>query len=142
MSGGDLVEAADHWVLPLEGREVTQCRVDLAMTFLLGDSDDPCYLTIEQLFRLRMPGKLELVIVLDGPAEALGPALALLRRSVSQAIAHKNGDLEIEFADGIGLFVPATARFEAWNLVGPEGMRIVSLPGGELAVWAAEGPTE
>jgi hypothetical protein len=141
MSSGDLVEAADHWILPLQSRQVTQCRVDFALTFLLGDSDDPSYLTVEQPFRLRLLGKPEVVLVPDGPGEALGPALAVLRSSVARAIAFKNGDLEIEFDEGIGFFVPASAKFEAWNLVGPAGMRIVSLPGGELAVWGPEAPT-
>jgi Family of unknown function (DUF6188) len=31
--------------------------------------------------------------------------------------------------------VPAAEDFEAWELVGPDGLRTVSLPGGDLAVW-------
>lgn len=141
MSSADLVEAQDHWILPLQSRRVTQCRVDCALTFLLGDSDDPSYLAVEQPFRLRAVGKPEVVLAPEGPSEALGPALAVLRSSVTRAIAFKNGDLEIEFDGCIALFVPASANFEAWNLVGPVGVRIVSLPGGELAVWRPEAPT-
>ncbi|WP_352231348.1 MULTISPECIES: DUF6188 family protein [Paenarthrobacter] len=27
------------------------------------------------------------------------------------------------------------SAYESWNLKGPDGLRIVSVPGGELAVW-------
>ncbi len=34
--------------------------------------------------------------------------------------------------------VPVGQDYEPWELVGPGGVRVVSLPGGDLAVWRAE----
>lgn len=37
-----LVEAADHWELPLEGAEVTRCCIDYALTLVLTGPDVFC----------------------------------------------------------------------------------------------------
>ena len=50
-----------------------------------------------------------------------------------------DGQLHLAFADGAHIEVAPDEGYEAWNVTGPGGARIVSLPGGELAVWSAEG---
>lgn len=139
MSPGGLVEAEDAWEIPLGGREVTQCQIDYAVTLVLGDADGSFYVTIEQPFWLAASSERdEVMLVPEGPSEALGPALALLHESVARAVAYKDGRLEMDFVEGAKLRVPVGEKFEAWNLVGPDGLRLVSLPGGELAVWKPE----
>jgi hypothetical protein len=136
MSVHELVDAGDHWVLPLAGREVTQCCVDYAVTLVVAEPDATFYVAIEQSFYLTATsdGNDEMFVP-DGPPAALAPALGVLHQLVTKAVAYKEGRLELDFGDGTRLRVPAGQKFEAWNLVGPAGLRLVSLPGGELAVW-------
>ena len=140
MSSETLVEAADHWALPLTGREVTRCCVDYAVTLAFGETDGSIYVTIEQpLWFKAVTAADEQQFVPVGPPDALGPVLSVLRNPISRAVAYKDGRLEMDFADGSLLRVPVSEAFEAWSLVGPEGLRLVSLPGGELAVWRPQG---
>ncbi len=135
----ELNEAADRWELPLSGREVTRCYVDYAFTLVLGESDGSFYVTVEQPFSFSATREAdEAMFVPEGPPAELGPALAVVRESIGRAVAYKDGRLEIEFVGGAALRVPVSQKFEAWNLVGPAGLRLVSLPGGELAVWKPE----
>ncbi len=135
MSSRELVEGADNWELPLEGREVTQCCVDYALTLILGEPDATFSLAIEQRFWFAANDCDAEMFVPESSPAALGPPLAVLHQSVKRAIAYKDGRLELEFSDGMRLRVPASEKFEAWNLVGPAGLRLVSLPSGGLAVW-------
>ena len=64
----------------------------------------------------------------------MGAALALLHKSVRYATAWKDGRLEIQFEDGTRLAVPIDPEFEAWEMSGPKSTKIVSLPGGNLAI--------
>ena len=45
-----------------------------------------------------------------------------------------HGDLELALS-GARLRVAGSPDFEAWSLVGPEKERIISTPGGGLAIW-------
>jgi hypothetical protein len=74
----------------------------------------------------------------EGNAAAMGPALVVLRKAVESLIAFKDGRLELKFADGGVLRVPAGGDFEPWDVVGPAGLRIVSVPGGRLVIWTTE----
>lgn len=74
----------------------------------------------------------------EGDPLAMAPALRLLRQGVKQAIAFKDGRLELVLSGGVVLRVPFDEDFESWNIVGPAGLRIVSLPGGALAIWSPE----
>jgi len=135
MTQHELIEGCEFWTLPLTGRRVTQCSVDYAVTLTFGDSGDAYYLSIEDALSLRLSGGEEAEIMPGGPTSKLGPVLRVLHESVECAVAFKSGHLEISFTGSIGLRVAASTRFEAWSLTGPTGLRIVSLPGGELAVW-------
>ena len=69
----------------------------------------------------------------------LAVVLDVLHVVVDDARAHQDGSLHLAFADGAHIEVAPDEGYEAWNVTGPGGARIVSLPGGELAVWSAEG---
>jgi hypothetical protein len=45
------------------------------------------------------------------------------------------GDLFVSFKDGSKLNVYASDAYEAWNLNGPDELRLVSTPGRSLSVW-------
>jgi hypothetical protein len=70
----------------------------------------------------------------EDPA-GLGPVLACTRTTVEAATALEDGNLEVSFADGGSLHVDPSPAHEAWELAGPQGGRIVCMPGGQLAIW-------
>ena len=92
-------------------------------------------LRIEQPFAMRAADGTEQVVV---PAEGahLDVVLQLLRSTVEYATAFKDGHLEVRVRDGTVLQVPPDEGFEAWTVSGPAHVRLVCLPGGELAVWS------
>lgn len=67
----------------------------------------------------------------------LGPVLSITRSAVVKGFADDAGALHLEFADGSTIDVLPDEHHEAWTLVGPDGLLLVSLPGGGLATWSA-----
>lgn len=140
MNPDDLVENLDRWTPPIAGLEVGLVSLDRALTLVVGDSDDArfliaiespcCFASVIQ--------SIEILIAPDGPPEKIGPVLEVLHKCVERVDAFKDGSLEIDFVEGARLRVPVSSDFEAWSVVGPFGLRLVSLPGGELAVWTRE----
>ncbi|MEU8242044.1 DUF6188 family protein [Actinoplanes missouriensis] len=55
---------------------------------------------------------------------------------VTSAAGDDRGGLRIDFAGEVRLVVLADDDFEAWTLAGPDGLKVVSGPGGELSVWS------
>jgi len=121
--------------LPLPGRvvqDVVRCgrqvRVELSGAYQL---------VIEAAFSVAGAGSAERTDPED-PAVALGPRVrALAGRTVTTA-ASSGGNLGVECAGGVRLDVPVDDSYEAWQLHGPDGYRVVCTPGGELAVWSAQ----
>ncbi|GAA2474759.1 DUF6188 family protein [Terrabacter carboxydivorans] len=69
------------------------------------------------------------------PQEQLPPELAaLVGAEIREVLVAKAGHLAVNFADA-QLSVRASADYEAWQITGPAGERIVCMPGGELASW-------
>jgi len=128
-----LVEHQDRWELPLVGRAVTRCLVDYAFGLQFWSPEADFELRIEGLFSLREPSGEELLMMPEDTS-SLGPALRLFQREVSSARAFKDGRLEVVFSDGSALQVAPDQQYEAWEFAG-NGQRLVSTPGGELAVW-------
>ncbi|GAB3407660.1 DUF6188 family protein [Flindersiella endophytica] len=126
-----LVQSDGGWVLPLAGYQVTRCSFDHAVTLLFENDFE---VTIESAFVLRAAdGGGEQLVPGDPPT--LAPALTFWQRTAASALAYDDGRLELRFGDGGTIDVPSDERYEAWNLTGPGGLRVVSMPGGELAIW-------
>ncbi len=141
MSHFELAETPDRWVLALESHEVVQCRVDYAFTLVIDGPSGGLEVRIQQPFEL-LPGAdggNPVLVNLSGDPSALAPGLGLWRAELVEALAFKDGRLELRFAERDRLRVPACEEFEPWTLVGPAGLRLVSMPGGELAVWTPDG---
>ncbi len=47
--------------------------------------------------------------------------------------------LEMRFRDGTHVWVSSHPEYEPWQLEGPAGILVVSVPGGELAIWEPKG---
>lgn len=138
MTAVPLRETEDHWLLPLVGRQVTQCCLDYALTIRLADPEASFDLRIGEAFVLCTASGEELTIEPEGNPVQVAPAFSVLRQAVVHALAYKDGRLEVAFSDGSSIRVPVGHEYEAWELVGPGWLRVVSLPGGELAVWSPE----
>lgn len=135
VSAVELVESDDRWDVPLEGT-LEQVRADYAFTLVVDGERGAFEIAIEQPFELERPGDASTELRWPDDPSALAPALALLHGGVEAAVAFKDGRLELRFAGGARLRVAAGEDFEPWTLVGPDGLRLVSVPGGELAVWS------
>jgi Family of unknown function (DUF6188) len=133
---GELVDALDRWLVPMVGLTVTQCRVDYAFTVVVaGEPGEWFEVRIGEPFVVVRRGE-EIRLDPEGDPVQMAPALAVLRMDVEHTIAFKDGRLEMVFGGDLALRVAIGEDYEAWNLVGLDGLRIVSLPGGELAVWS------
>ncbi len=127
-----LMKAGDRWVLPVAGQQVAQLCLDYAVTLRL---QNDVVVRIEQPFVITSPTGEERLIVPEGDVDRLAPVLNLVRSTVTEGAAFDDGHLELSFADGARVSVPSAEDYEPWEIVGPEGLRIVSVPGGELSVW-------
>jgi hypothetical protein len=114
---------------------VTRINVDYQLTLDLGPD---CMVVLEGLCRLTQgsAGTGDRKRDLDPERQDVAPALALFGADIRSAEAFKSGELRIGFDNGLHLTCPPDPSFEAWQVVGENGFRLVSLPGGELAVWS------
>lgn len=128
-------EHRDRWLIAQTGGEVTRLMFDYAVTLTVDTGSGVIELRIGGPFVITNPSGHENLLIPEGEPEQLGPALTLVRQRVRRILAFKDGHLEVEFANGIGLGVPAEEGLEAWELSGPGGLRVLALPGGEVAVW-------
>jgi hypothetical protein len=132
-----------HLTLPLSGGKVIQCRFDYALTVIFLAGTASYELRVEAPLGLTTPtSEGETVLDPEGPPVLMAPALSLLHLTVGEATAGEDGRLHISFQDGHALVVPASPECEAWDLVGPNGYRIVCAPGGELVLWSSDDAPE
>ena len=131
----------DHWAgsgaigVLLRGKSVSRCYVDYAFGVQFFDEGDQATIRIEGRFTVRLAGAH--YTLSPDQHQDLGHALDLLGKSVEDATATEGGELVVRFTDRTELVVPPGADYEAWELVGPGHVLIVSLPGGGLACWNA-----
>ncbi|WP_371476812.1 DUF6188 family protein [Kitasatospora sp. NBC_00315] len=76
-------------------------------------------------------------VFIDPGRQDEAAALGLFGAKVLSAVAFKTGSLRLLFDNGCHLTGRADSSFEAWEVHGPGGWRIISMPGGKLAVWSA-----
>lgn len=120
--------------LGLEGQSVTHESVDYTVAL---STDADFEIRIEVDFSLQTPeGSFELS---PGSSDTQVDSLqALLHQKVTFSVAEDSGALSVGFADGSRLHVEPHGSYEAWTVAGPGGMKVVSMPGGELATWSPE----
>lgn len=135
MRGSDLIEQSDRWLLPIVGGEVAQCRFDYALTLVI-DRDGSFEVRIEQPFTFEPPNGEECSLDPASDPGRAGRALELLHDRVTGAAALKDGRLELKFESGAAIRVPGGGELEPWNVVGPGGLRFVSVPDGGLTIWS------
>jgi Family of unknown function (DUF6188) len=90
---------------------------------------------IEQPFVYTSARGVEHLIIPEGNPVQVAPVFAIARLSVREGLAYTDGRLELTFSDGSTIGVPGTQDCEPWELSGPDGLKVVSVPGGELSIW-------
>jgi len=78
-------------------------------------------------------------VSLDPERQNVTAANGLFGAKVLSAVAFKTGSMRLVFDNGWHLNSRADPSFEAWEVLGPGGWRIISMPGGELAIWPERG---
>jgi len=132
----ELAEREDRYLLPYRGRQVTAIVVDHALTLVL---DGDATVRIEggatlSYLPLTAPARVE--YPLQPATQEVADALRLFGTTVLSSVAFKSGALRLAFDSGYHVNVPNSQAFEPWCATGPGELRVVSLPGGELAVWS------
>ncbi|MEV0358024.1 DUF6188 family protein [Nocardia sp. NPDC050697] len=118
--------------LPITGRQITAAVHDHLVALSTADGFE---LQIEGDFDLEAAHSDRRAVSLTddgGPRTDLASAL---RGTITAATVDPAGVLTVDFDSATRLVVPPDADYEAWTLAGPDGYRVVCLPGGELAVW-------
>jgi len=129
-----LIEHDDFWRVPLTGRTVSRFLIDNALCIEFIDPDrEYVMITLEQEFHLEV-NRISYALSPKIPTQ-LGPVFFLRHNTVKDALAFKDGTLKLEFANGDKLAIGAHPKYEAWGVAGDHGLRVICLPGGDLAVW-------
>ncbi len=133
MTNLQLIETSDCLKLVLHNWHVNRCIVDYSFTLkLMTNHEEGIGVSIHAVFSIDKDNE-RLNFNPEHP-EGLGPALSLFRSQVKEILAGKDGSLKIVSSEAT-LTVPNSNQYEPWGLYGPDGLRIVSIPGGDLAMW-------
>jgi Family of unknown function (DUF6188) len=124
--------AMSRWRLPFQEEKVIWCCIDYAVSF---GTQNQVAVRIEQPFVYTGADRVEHLIVPEADPVLIAPVLAITRLSVREGFAYDDGHLEVTFSDGSEIGVPSAQDYEPWELTGPSGLKMVSVPGGELSVW-------
>ena len=129
-------ELRDRWILPVSGHVVERCcfghDLEIALSAVQGSD---FAIQINARFALADPVGRVWQLHPDAGATDLAPVLGLIGLNVDRAEAMKDGTLAIAFADGTSVTVPPDPNYEAWEFTGERGAKLISLPGGDVAVW-------
>jgi len=130
-------DEASDLTLPLRGKTVSRCIVDSSFGIDFIEGGKRSTIRIESAFRLRALGA-DRSLSIDR-VEDMGKALVLIGKTVTKALARRDGGLGVTFEDGTILSVPPDPSTEAWEFAGPDRSVVVSLPGGGLSTWMGAG---
>jgi hypothetical protein len=120
-------------LLPVEGLSIARCVVDHAFSLEAFRDNDVVTLRIEGPFIVTENG-VKHALDPNEPAN-LGPAIALVRAVVKRSRASAEGRLVVVFDDGREVTIEASEDFEAWEVIGPQGAKVVCSAGGGVSTW-------
>jgi hypothetical protein len=119
--------------LGLENRELRSVLTDRTVRM---EYSDAYFVGIESPFTVELQGRI-VSLSPEDDEEAFKPLREMICQTVADAVAAKSGSLTVLFANGVRITVEPDPAYEAWNVSGPDGMLVVSTPGGKLATWRA-----
>ncbi len=120
--------------LDLNGQTISHQHFDYTMTL---ETDAGIELNVENDYTLHTADA-AWGISPEPVSTGSGQPTSLINRTISTATSDTTGALSISFTDGDRVTVEADPDYEAWSLAGPDGKKVVCLPGGELATWSGE----
>lgn len=137
MSGKPMKPSHVLWTWPTTSGpdDVVRCMVDYAFSI---HTEGGIVLRVENEFIYKSASGLSQRLNPAGDPSQLGPALSIARSSVTAGFADDRGNLHVDFADGSTVEVSPDEQYEAWTLNGPEGLLLVSCPGGGLTTWGLD----
>ncbi|MGV9851227.1 DUF6188 family protein [Streptomyces sp. NPDC003442] len=121
--------------LNLRGQSVTRVCFDAAFTLLTGEDYE---VRVETSASIQVPGRDLALFDPESPDATAAQLVSLVHDTVTSAEVGSAGDLLISFESGAELAVAPDSDYEAWGLVGPNGSRVVCMPGGEIARWSGQ----
>ncbi|MEV5774364.1 DUF6188 family protein [Streptomyces antimycoticus] len=121
--------------LNLRGQSVTHVCFGAALTLLTSEDYE---VRVETDASIKVPGGELALFDPESPGAAAVQLVSLVRDVMTSAEVRSAGDLVISFESGAELTVAPHSDYEAWGLVGPNGRRVVCMPGGEVARWGEQ----
>lgn len=121
--------------LGLIGKRVQSVKVDYTLVLQLSDVH---FIAVSSPLSVEVDGQSVRLSPEEDPQDCFGPIRELVGRTVEAADADATGALDVTFDGGGHLRVEPDPAYEAWNVSGPNGALVVSMPGGELAIWTAQ----
>lgn len=111
--------------------------MELEYTLVLQLSGD-YFIAISSTLSVDVAGRNIVLSPEEDSGESFQPIRELLGRTVETAEVNHKGALSVTFEEGSHVWVEPDPDCEAWNVSGPNGALVVSMPGGELAIWNPE----
>jgi Family of unknown function (DUF6188) len=119
--------------LRLDGKSVSRCCIDSAFSLEFLQNQAEAVIRITGQMKIK-DSKTQLSLSGHKPILAAQASL-LFGKTIEHAVGRKDGTLDVRFSDGSELVVPVDPDYEAWELVADNGFKVISLPGGKLAIW-------
>mgnify|MGYP001608480272 CR=1 FL=1 len=117
----------------LENQVITSISWDGALKIEFSCPSKSLLVCIENDYLFSAEGKECHLFQREGEAEKI----RVLKNEACKAFFIKpDGSLELGFAPGNSkIIVNSHSDFEAWSIFSPEGLKVICMPGGELAIW-------
>lgn len=127
----------DRWALELWDGVVTECSVGHEVGLQVHTAGGYLTITLGSAFAIRVDGADDVILdpETDYPRD-LAPVLDLLHAPVNRVEALVDGQLVVRRGEDRTLRVHPHPQYEAWGVTGPDGLRLVCMPGGTVAVWS------
>lgn len=129
----EIIEKGTYWTLTVSGWIVDRCVIDAAFMLEFLHEANTLSIRIEGDFELK-PLSTKRILSPTQP-ESLGEALILMRKTLLSIEIYKSGTLDLQFSDGINLTVNPHKDYETWEIIGSNGLRILCMPDGDIAIW-------
>ena len=133
-----LIETSEGWIIALSDGRVGCIHIDFRLGLEISDTAGTVRLIVETPCKLRN-AEGELTVVPDDAA-TLAPTLTLFNVGTEEIAIHRNGELSIEFSNGLQLNVSPSDQYEAWQIACENECLVVCQPGGVVSIFQETAP--